>query len=1499
MNHNIFRTAIIAIGLALSVPAAAREAQRLHPKQSHMTTELSDSKAASEQVLAPRVRGNRNIPSEILPAVPRLKAPVAKNASAAMPVVAGGVISSDSWSGAKKYGVYSLSPSESRLIVDKAKATDGGVLKDNIFYAHELEDDDLFGITVYVNGYDIKSAEKVYEGDAFFANRAAVDMTVDPVSGKVYGIFWKDDNMSGYMLATINYQSSTPKVSKIIDLPGDWCALAADNAGNLYGIRREIEGGAVKSSALYLFVDIEQGQVAKIGDTGQQPYYQSSMTYDAAADRMIWNVCPADNTGAIYDLSVTTGVATLLYNLPGNEEIMGMYLPAGGAAENTPAAPTDMTFDFPRGALEGTVVFKAPATMSDGSPISGTLSYTLVIDSEAMPAANCNPGEIVTVPVTLKNSGKHDFSVTVSNDSGKSSALKASFTAGFAKPKDPANVVMTIDADYNATVSWDAVTAAATEGYFAADEVRYRLVQNPGNNVVFDSTDKTSYSCKLPEPDGYTVYNFIVTAIMGSAESKEVRSNSFSVGTIEPPYIEDFASDSALDQFTIIGRWRYNKSGYMYASYTDGDDWLITPAIKLAGGKTYRLSFDAKADWGSFYPEKLEVKYGSSPSAQGMTYTLVEPYDLKGNDYENLSAYITPDADGLYYIGIHNLGVDSWGLFVDNISVEAPMSNSIPAVITDFKAHGDADGLRKVSISFTAPDKTFTGEQLESIDRIEIMRGTELVHSFDSPRPGEALTWTDNSPSAGVNEYSVVSYNSAGASESAKATAFVGLDRPAQPQNLKITEIEDGVVSVSWDRVTTGVHGGPINPDLVTYDVATYINGDMDLNAMYLSDTSVTFRAIAKGSQDYMQFVVFPIIDDIFGEIEGEPAMSDQMIIGTPSNGYRESFRGGMCLTPLAIKRINNGGCGMHTDADGVIAQDGDNGYIAITGSSEGAKAAIESGKIILSDMVDPALTFYTYTLTDPNTGNASRNKIEVAIAEPGKDFTTELATNVSSIGSSAGWHLVSVPLSKYAGKTVIFRIAAEVVNFSYTPIDNIRVGSSIAHDIELKAISAPAHVKAGEDFKVSVLYSNLGTETVESFNLALFADGKEIKSLPCGSIAPGATVARQFSISMHPLRTEDMALQARAILESDGNMNNNAGEVIMVKPVVSGFPAVTDLSGSIDANGKPALQWSEPEYTDFAVPIAMTEDLENADAFATSLDGWTFIDGDKLPTGTFKDFAMPGIADGSLQSFWIVDGKSEVIPSRFHTSFSAVSGSKYLVAMYAKGGRNDDWAISPELSGEMQYISFFAKSYSSSASEEFEVLASSNGTAVEDFCIVGKVPAVPRAWTAYEYLLPAGTKHFAIRYCADDAMMLMIDDIRYNALGKDDRLTLAGFNIYRNGQKVNDKPVEDFDFTDNTATEKLNSYVATAVYTAGESAASNTVSLELSSIAELGSAISISADENSIIISGANGMTVNVFTPDGRNVASLKADATTRIPVTAGIYLVQVNGSTTKLIVR
>ena len=197
-----------------------------------------------------------------LTATPRLRAPQ-QNSDTSLPTVAGGVIISDTWGDTKQYGVYTLSAAGSKLVVDKAKATDGGVLKDDIFYAHQMENDALFGPTVYVQGYDINTSEKVYDEETYFANRAAVDMTVDPVTGTIYGIFWKDDDLSGYMLGKIEYLPTGPKTRKIIDLPGDWCALAADKAGNLYGVRREIEGNAVKSSAIYLFVTSRKAKSPK------------------------------------------------------------------------------------------------------------------------------------------------------------------------------------------------------------------------------------------------------------------------------------------------------------------------------------------------------------------------------------------------------------------------------------------------------------------------------------------------------------------------------------------------------------------------------------------------------------------------------------------------------------------------------------------------------------------------------------------------------------------------------------------------------------------------------------------------------------------------------------------------------------------------------------------------------------------------------------------------------------------------------------------------------------------------------------------------------------------------------------------------------------------------------------------------------------------------------------------------------------------------------------
>ena len=71
-----------------------------------------------------------------------------------------------------------------------------------------------------------------------------------------------------------------------------------------------------------------------------------------------------------------------------------------------------------------------------------------------------------------------------------------------------------------------------------------------------------------------------------------------------------------------------------------------------------------------------------------------------------------------------------------------------------------------------------------------------------------------------------------------------------------------------------------------------------------------------------------------------------------------------------------------------------------------------------------------------------------------------------------------------------------------------------------------------------------------------------------------------------------------------------------------------------------------------------------------------------------------------------------------------------------------------------------------------------------------------------------------------------MVDDVTYRPYNGDQAgLTLVGYNIYRNGEKINADVITDNTFTDSTVDkDKENTYNVTAVYEEGESDFSNTV---------------------------------------------------------------------------
>ena len=299
----------------------------------------------------------------------------------------------------------------------------------------------------------------------------------------------------------------------------------------------------------------------------------------------------------------------------------------------------------------------------------------------------------------------------------------------------------------------------------------------------------------------------------------------------------------------------------------------------------------------------------------------------------------------------------------------------------------------------------------------------------------------------------------------------------------------------------------------------------------------------------------------------------------------------------------------------------------------------------------------------------------------------------------------------------------------------------------------------------------------------------------------------------------------------------NNTTPTVTVDVIVSEYPAVTDLEAASGENGV-ELTWSEPDL-DSAPAERITESFENGDAFSSEFGEWTFVDVDESPVGGISTQDIPGITPGTTTgSFWVWD--ANLLSDRMT---GARTGKKFLFSLFRfDDGKVDDWAISPELCGKAQTIQFYAKSYTSTYREHIEVYYSTTGTEISDFIKVRNEEVVLPYWEEYNIELPEGAKYFAIRSVAAGGFMLAIDDVSFTPAGNAN-LDLVGYNVYRDGMKINTEIVEEPEFTDETAeTGKTYTYVVTAIYTKGESAASNAAEILFNNSGV--EVIEVSADE-------------------------------------------------------
>lgn len=1423
----------------------------------------------------------------------------------------GSVIFGASWTNDNSpSGMYSFPASAnttltSLMIGSNFEANGGGVYVDGKY--HMVNYMDIFGfIIANYHIYNTETWETIYSADVD-ATSVATDMTFDPITGNVYGCFFNED-LDGYVFGTMDLETGT--TTKIADLPLTMYVVAANSKGEIYGIGND--------GVLYS-INKSTGETTSIGNTGVSPKYIQSGTFDPKTDKLYWAASLADDTSALYEVNVSTGVATLISPFSDSEEIVGLYIPAPAAEDDAPAAVTDLTATYEKDATIGKIKFTMPDKTFIGGALNGSLSYSITFNGDEKVSGTANAGTSVEKSVTVET-GMYTIGVTTSNAVGKSPLAKLSMWIGKDAPVAVQNLKLVKgDVENKLMLSWKAPVKGINDGYFDPTTLNYKVVRYPGKVVVADKIAITSFS-EVVNPESLANYWYEVTAFAGSLEGETSASNKIALGNaLTVPYLESFDIRENFELFTVIDAnndgktWNYDATNFAvkcdYSSANEKDEWLISPPVTLGVDHLYKLYFKVKCA-NSSYPERVKVAFGKDKTVEAMTSELIPPTNIENEDYINMEATIKAPAAGDYYIGIQACSdADMFNLFVDDFEIELSSAIGAPAEVNGLKAVAAVQGKLETTISFITPNKAINGSVLTSLSKVELYRENDLIKIFNTPAVGTELTYTDKEAKQGTNVYTVVASNGAGAGAEAKTSVYAGIDTPAVPINVVLKEV-NGKAVLTWEAPSIGEAGGYIDPATLKYYIK---RNDNTIVAESISELTFTDEPDLSGGQKFVYYFVYA--ESIAGIGYGTP--SNSLIMGTPYDlPFVESFAGAeLSKGPWVLTTIVGDASwtlaesGEYPDVD---PQDNDGGLASfVPGSKEGDAKRLSSGKISLKGSVNPALEFYYYFVP------GATEKLIVEVAKESGDFEAVRTINLAPSSIAEGWTKVTIPLKDF--------ISAEFIQIGFQGVtveggynlhlDNIKVRNLLDYDIMATAINAPKTIKVGESKDISVTIMNNGLKEAKDYTVELYRNGKMVNSLVGETLTVNATKTYKFTET--PTIDFDASVTYYSVVNyaADLDQNNNKTTEAVVAVKLPTYPTITDLVG-MSTDNKVVLSWSEPDYTG-GVAEPITDDIEEYDAFIIDNVGeWTLVDVDGGKATYGIDNGAGSIIKydnaGAPMAFQVFNPSAAGIAvadeSGVPTAWAPHSGEQMFAAFADEDGQNDDWLISPELPGTAQTISFFAKSVTDIYGlETLEVLFSSTNSDVQSFSRVNDaaiINEVPVEWTKITAQLPAGTKFFAIRCTSTDQFALLIDDITYTpASATPEELSLVGYNVYRDGEKITPVAGVESTYTDATITKDGDyKYKVTTVYDKGESVYSNevTVNVVLTSIDQVLEGVANAFGiRHAIEIRHAASMDICIYTIDGKLVYKGMGEDLVTVPVADGKYVVKVGNKVVKILVK
>jgi hypothetical protein len=126
------------------------------------------------------------------------------------------------------------------------------------------------------------------------------------------------------------------------------------------------------------------------------------------------------------------------------------------------------------------------------------------------------------------------------------------------------------------------------------------------------------------------------------------------------------------------GNFGYQNSycyAYIYSFMNAGDDWLVSPGLKLNAGISYSISF-MYAEFDSTMSEKLKAVVGNDSLPGIFSYELVDLDSFHNDSYLKAEYTFTPDTTGTYFLKFYAYSdVNQGAILIDEIDVSVQSSN--------------------------------------------------------------------------------------------------------------------------------------------------------------------------------------------------------------------------------------------------------------------------------------------------------------------------------------------------------------------------------------------------------------------------------------------------------------------------------------------------------------------------------------------------------------------------------------------------------------------------------------------------------------------------------------------------------------------------------------------------------------------------------------------------------------------------------------------------------